>query len=225
MKYMPSREIEMFKKMPAILIICLLCWINYLSGQAPELTESERLAIMFNEVKDGIVFCYSDGSKTTGIFVSKDGWILTAGHKVDKDFPAAHRIHVKLTRGDDGEVFQSVKIISPPPDWDLLLFKIDYKPKFYFKRFKKPYLFQENWIFGFRISSGKVPSSAGYITHNTQLPKLLLTTAPVIGGNSGSPVLDRKGNVLGVLTRGYAFGDGFFIPSVVVKEYIKVNLK
>ena len=203
-----------------ILALCLPCWIS-LSAQVYERVESQELALMFNEVQNGIVYCYSDGSKTTGFFVSKDGWILTAGHKVDKDFPAAHPIHVKLTRENNSEVFQSTRIISPSPDWDLLLFKIDYKPKFYFKRFKRPFLFEENWIFGFRASSGKVPSNLGYITFNMAYPRLLLTTASAVSGNSGSPVLNRWGGVLGIVTKGYQFGDTLFIPSNIIKDYIK----
>lgn len=209
-----------------ILAVCLLfCTSQLYSGQALAFRESEKLALVFTKVKDGVVYCYSDGSKTTGIFVSKDGWVLTAGHKVDKDFPAAHPIHVKLTRETDGEVFRSVKIIIPPADWDLLLFKIDHKPKFYFKKFKRPFLFEENWVFGFRASSGKVPSSAGYVTFNMLDPRLLLTTASVVQGNSGSPVLNRWGAVLGIVIRGYDFGDGLFIPSNIIKDYIEKNLK
>ena len=209
-----------------ILVLCLLfCTTHLYSGQSHIPTESERLSVMFNRVANGIVYCYSGISKTTGIFVSKDGWILTAGHKVDRDFPTAHPIHVKLTREGDSTVFQSTQIIPPTPEWDLLLFKIDYKPKFYFKRFKRSYFFEENWVFGFRASSGKVPSGVGYVTFNMLYPNLLLTTASAVAGNSGSPVINRWGVVLGIVTKGYPFGDTLFIPSNIVKEYIKKNLK
>lgn len=187
--------------------------------------ESMALELMFNRVQKGIVYCESGGSKTTGIFVSKDGWILTAGHKVDKDFPMVHPIHVKLRRTPDAEVFKSTKILPPAGIWDLLLFKIDYKPKFYFKKFSKPFFLQENWVFGFRLGSGKVPSPAGYITNNMDFPILLLTTASVANGNSGSPVLNRYGAVLGITVKGYPFGDGLFISSQSVKKFIKENLK
>ncbi len=189
-------------------------------------SQSEYILLgdMFNKVERGIVYCYSNNSKTTGIFVSKDGWILTAGHKVDRDFPDAHPIYVKLERTNEAKTFKSTKILPVANGWDLLLFKIDYKPKFYFKRFIKPRLLQENWIFGFRLASGKVPSNLGYITHNVALPRLLLTTANSINGNSGSPVLSRKGEVLGILVQGYEWGDGFFISAVIVKVYIKESL-
>lgn len=219
----------MKKKKFVIFAFCLLfCVAYFYSGQLyerVESSESRELKLMFNHIKDGIVYCYSDGSKTTGFFVSKDGWILTAGHKVDRDFPAAHPIHIKLTREKDGKVFQSGEIISPVQNWDLLLFKIDYKPKFWFRRFSQPTLFEENWVFGFRAGSGKVPSSSGYVTFNRAHPSLLLTTAPTTRGNSGSPVLNRYGSVLGIVTKGYEFGDSLFIPSNTIKEFIKKNLK
>lgn len=210
-----------------ILIIGLLLCINNLGPvqlydlEATVFVEGLKLATMFRTVEDGIVYCYSGNSKTTGIFISKDGWILTAGHKVDRDFPSANPIYVKLTRTSSAEVYKSTKILPLAEGWDLLLFKIDFKPKFYFKRFVKFHLLQENWIFGFRLGSGKVPSGVGYITTNVIIPRLRLTTASSIAGNSGSPVLNRRGNVLGILVRGYEFGDSFFIPSVIVKEYIK----
>jgi len=188
-----------------------------------ENTEHHR---MFLRVEAGIVYCYSANSKTTGIFVSKDGWILTAGHKVDKDFPEAHVIHVKMNRtGKDLKIYKSTKIIPPQDDFDLVLFKIDYKPKFYFKKFRLPHKYEVNWVFGFRGESEKVPSPPGYITANLFRKDLLLSTASTCGGNSGSPVLSEGGEVLGVIVVGYAFGDSFFIPGEEVKKFIKENLQ
>ncbi len=132
---------------------------------------------------------------------------------------------MKLERNSKVHVYQSVKIATPSQEWDLLLFKIDYKPKFYFKKFRKPILLEENWIFGFRQSSGKVPSNPGYITTNVLYPKLYLSTATAVGGNSGSPVLSRWGHVLGIAVRSYAFGDTFFIPAHIIKKHIKETLR
>jgi hypothetical protein len=188
--------------------------------------ESEILQRLFSKVGNGIVYCYSNHSKTSGFFISKDGWAITAGHKVDRDFPEANIIYVKLDRTKDGQdVHKSTKIIPPQVELDLMLFKIDYKPKFYFKDFKKPHLYEENWIFGFRLSSNKVPSSSGFIATNKQYPRLLVTTASICPGNSGSPVINKKGEVLGVAILGYHFGDGYFIPGDRVKEFIEKKLK
>lgn len=207
-----------------ILVISLLFCINSsYPAQVYERVESQELSRMFNRVQDGIVFCYSGSSKTTGIFITKDGWVLTAGHKVDRDFPAANPIYVKLTRTTGAKVYKATKILPLAEGWDLLLFKIDYKPKFYFKGFEKSRPQQENWLFGFRMNSGKVVSGVGYISTDTKFPRLLLTTSPTISGNSGSPVLSRDGKVLGIITMAYTFGDGLFVPSSIVKVYIKLS--
>lgn len=220
----------MIKKITLLLIlllfVCSLSFSQFVNETKIQvLRESILLELMFHKVQRGIVFCHSGNSKTTGIFVSKDGWILTPRHKVDGDFPIVQTIYVKLQRTPNAEVFQSVEILPPTGIWDLLLFKIDYKPKFYFKKFAEPFLLQENWVFGFRYGSGKVPSSVGYIAINVDYPYLLLTTASVIHGNSGSPVLSRSGEVLGVVIKGHKYGDGLFISSKYVEEYIKENLK
>lgn len=214
-------------------LLCLGLLLMTLVGATPQVNidkvfieESETLQRLFSKLGKGIIYCYSNNSKTSGFFISKDGWIITAGHKVDRDFPEANIIYVKLDRTKEKQdVYKSVKIIPPQVELDLMLFKIDYKPKFYFKDFKKPHLYEENWVFGFRLGSNKVPSPSGFINTNKVYPRLLMTTAPICSGNSGSPVINRKGEVLGVLIRGYGFGDGYFIPGDRAKEFIKKRLK
>ena len=189
--------------------------------------ESNELHKMFCKVEKGIVYVYSGNSKTTGFAVSKDGWYITAGHKVDIDFPEANEIYVKLDRLlPKQEIFKTTQIIVPSPDLDLLLFKIDYKPEFYFKKFRKPMLYEEAWIFGFRGATNKVPSSVGYITTNVAKPSLLAISTDLVGGNSGSPIINRKGEVLGVGVKLFVVsGDGLFISGDIVKEYIDKNLR
>ena len=111
-------------------------------------------------------------------------------------------------------------------DWDLLLFKIDHKPKFYFRDFKDPSMWEENWILGFRTSSGKAVSSPGYVTFEVGYPRLVRTTARMTFGMSGGPVINRRGQILGVaIMINMVSLDGFFVPSSHVKKYIKDNLK
>ena len=189
------------------------------------ISESRLFTKVLAEIMHGIVYCYSGNSKTTGFFVSEDGWIITAGHKVDKDFPTAEKIFVKLNRIDGDKIFESERVVSPPQGYDLLLLKVDHKPKYYFKIFKDPYLFEENWIIGFRGVANICISPSGYATSNTAKPELYYTTASIYYGNSGSPVFNRKGEVLGVAVQGIPMGDGFFVPASVVEKYIKDTLE
>ena len=184
---------------------------------------------LFNTVIDGFFFCYRNDSKTTGFIVSKyDGegcWVMTAGHKVDPDFPIANEIHVKLSRAEDAEFFKSIKVIPPLKGYDLLLFKIPYKPEYHFEDFKDPYLFEENWIFGYRGNANLVPSSGGFVTTNMYKPHYYYSTAPILPGNSGSPVLNRKGEILGVAVEGIYGSDCMFVPASAAKEYLDKTLE
>ena len=192
--------------------------------------ESTKLLTMFHDVSPGIVYIYTGLSKATGFFVTKDGWILTAGHGVDYDFPEVGRVWVKFDRMYDSVVFEATEIIRPPLGVDLMLVKIDCKPKFFFKKFRRAVRFEEVWVFGFRGSSSKVPS-VGYMTWTTQSRVYQQCTANVNYGNSGSPVLNRSGAVVGLIVMGLkASHDGLLIPSTVIAQYlakngIKVELK
>jgi len=182
--------------------------------------ESTQLHNLFVKLMSGVVYCYSGSSKTTGFFVSKDGWILTAGHKVDRDFPRANKIHVIFNRHQTIEALESSNIIIAK-GLDLVAFKINHQPKFYFKEFRNPRLFEECWIFGFRGVADIVPSGPGYVTYNTHKPAMFYLTARIYFGNSGSPVINRKGEVLGVAVEGYKNWDTNFIPGKVVKTFIE----
>ena len=114
-------------------------------------------------------------------------------------------------------------MIAPPKPYDLLLIKINYKPKFYFRDFKPPYLFEENWIIGYRGVANICVSPPGYATTNTAKPHLYYTTADAFFGNSGSPVINRKGEVLGVAVEMFINGDGLFVPAQVVVKYLIEN--
>jgi len=181
--------------------------------------ESSLLHNLFIRLMPGIVYCYSGDSKTTGFFVSKDGWVVTAGHKVDRDFPKANEIHIIFNRHQTTEALKSNNIIIAK-GFDLLAFKINYQPKFYFKKFRNPHLFEECWIFGFRGVADLVPSGPGYVTYNIHKPAMFYLTARIYFGNSGSPVINRKGEVLGVAVEGYKNWDTNFIPGEVVKVFV-----
>lgn len=193
--------------------------------------ESDALYRMFVKVSEGLAYSYSDGSKTTATAVKKveDGtWFVTAQHKVDRDFPQSSVIDVKMERTREAKVHTSSKIIVPDErGLDLLLFFVPgLKTKHVFKKFRDPYLYEETWIFGFRGGADKVPGSPGYVTDYFANRKYAFSSASIWFGNSGSPVLNREGEVLGLAVRmAEDSTDSLFIPGKRVKEFIDKALK
>lgn len=191
--------------------------------------ESEQFLRLVLKLKDGIAQAYLDRSKVTCIAVSEDGWYLTNIHISDRTFIAALKILIAPDIIPDKNnriaTYESQQIIAHPY-LDLLLLKINYEPKFYFKDFKQPYLFEENWVLGFRYGSNKSLSNPGYVTENINpdYQRFLRTTAQVLPGNSGSAVINRKGQVLGIICVSF-MGDGGFFPAPVIEQFIKENIK
>lgn len=214
------------------LVVAVLLFVGVVYSQE-WVAESEELHKMFVRMSDGIVYCHSDRSKTTGIAVkrTKEGtWFVTAGHKADKDFPQSSKIDVKMDRGRKTKMYVSSNSSIVVPDereLDLMLFFVEgLRTKYVFKKFRAPYKYEENWVFGFRGGAGKVPGSVGYATEYFTDRAFAFTSASIWYGCSGAPVVNRWGIVLGLAVRmANQSTDGLFISGDVVKEFIDKALK
>lgn len=195
--------------------------------------ESESLYAMFVKMADGIVYCHSDRSKTTGVVVKKTStgsWVVTAGHKADKDFPQSSKIDVKANRQRGTKMYTSLEgsiVVPENRGLDLMMFFVKgLKTKYVFKRFRAPGIYEENWVFGFRGGAGKVPGSSGYVTEYFTDQDFVFTTASLWYGCSGAPVVNRQGVTLGLAVRmANQSTDGLFISGSVVKAFIDKVLK
>jgi S1-C subfamily serine protease len=131
----------------------------------------------------------------TGFFVSSDGEILTNNHVV------AGCRNLTIKEG------QTVQVISRDPASDLALVKADHKPDeiAVFRSGPAPRIGDTVVIFGFPLpgilsSEGNV--STGILSATTGLQndiRFVQISAPVQPGNSGGPVFDTSGHVIGVV--------------------------
>lgn len=220
------------KKLLCVAVVVLLFAGIFYAQQW--IRESEELYAMFRRIAYGIVYCHSDSSKTTAVAVKKtrEGtWFVTAGHKVDIDFPQASRISVKVDRKRGSKMYTSLEgsiIVPENRGLDLMLFFVEgLKTRYVFKKFKIPYEYEENWAFGFRGGAGKVPGSAGYVAGSFIDGRFVFTSSSAWYGCSGAPIVNREGEALGLVVRlaNVPATDGLFISGDVVREFIDKALK
>lgn len=140
-------------------------------------------------------------STGTGFFVNQSGSILTNHHVVD----GCQSISVKLVGGTS----ISATVAAMSPENDLALVQAEVRPES-FARFRPPQspaqMGEEVIAFGFPLMgllSSQGNLTRGDITATTGLRddiRFLQISAPIQPGNSGGPLLDSAGRVVGIVT-------------------------
>src|SRR5512138_159706 len=169
----------------------------------------------------------------TGFFISPDGYILTNNHMVEKD--KTTRVTVTTTAGDDYEA----KIIGNDPGTDLALLKIEAKGMPFAELGDSSLTKVGEWVLAIgnplgldnTVTAGIV-SYKGRSIDTQSYQDFIQTDAAINRGNSGGPLINMKGEVIGItssiLTSGFGgggnIGIGFAIPSDIAKKVV-VELK
>ncbi|WP_034631275.1 S1C family serine protease [Desulfotruncus alcoholivorax] len=158
----------------------------------------------------------------SGFIISKDGYILTNEHVID----GADKIMVTV-QGDQKDY--QAKLIGADYDLDLAILKIDKKGDIpYLKLGDSEKIEVGNWViaignpFGFdhTVTVGVISAKGRPVPVEGRYYKnLLQTDAAINPGNSGGPLLNLKGEVIGINTAvAQAQGIGFAIPTSTVKD-------
>ena len=162
------------------------------------------------------------GSLGSGFITSENGYVVTNNHVID----GADEIFVKLS---DGEEY-SAKLVGTSPEVDIAVLKINSNKTF------KPLRFANsdnikigNWAIAFgnplglnsSMTVGVIGASGRSSLGIEQVEKFIQTEAAVNQGNSGGPLLNINGDVVGVNTaiyspNGGSVGLSFAIPSNLV---------
>lgn len=189
----------------------------------------KNIQALVEELGQAIVVVKTPGGLGTGWFVNQDGYILTNNHVIANERSVSVTMFHKKGKGFGKKVFKKVRIVALNDDLDLALLKIEEKidipyPQLYLGDSTKLKVGDKVFSVGNPMGLER-STSEGIISKaaRNQGGRLYLqTTAPIAPGNSGGPLFNERGEVIGIVNMGYIFFDGlgFAIPSKYIKEFL-----
>lgn len=166
----------------------------------------------------------------SGVIISKDGYIVTNNHVIDK----ADKIKVVL---DDKRSYEA-KLVGKDPTTDLALLKID-SDNLHFVRYGNSDIVKVGeWVLAVgnpfdltsTVTAGIVSAKARNINilrskENLAIESFIQTDAAVNPGNSGGALVNLRGELIGINTaiatpNGSFAGYSFAVPVNIVKKVI-----
>ena len=159
----------------------------------------------------------------SGFIVSPDGYIVTNAHVVD----GANEVTVRLT---DRREF-TAKVIGTDKRTDIALIKIDAKNLPALDLSNPPAPRQGEWViaigspFGFENSvSAGIVSGVHRALPGGQMTPFIQTDVAVNPGNSGGPLLNTAGQVVGVNSQIYSRSGGYMGVSFAIPADVAANV-
>ena len=159
--------------------------------------------------------------QATGVFI-RDDLILTAGHLVD-DISDANVFTV------DGKEYKA-KGWYLETEADIGFIEVDTNDVESTLFFDSAKLSEDVWVYGnpygvFPILTKGIVSAIGVYDSYSDTKNMIIIDAAANAGNSGSPVFDRYGNILGIFSWHYAYpateGMNYFVRAEVIEAILK----
>ena len=159
----------------------------------------------------------------SGVVITDDGELLTNHHVVDR----ASRIRCQLS---DGSSYDA-EVIGKDKDLDIALLKLQAPSGTVFRLASLSNRHMEvgevvlamgaPWGLARSVSLGIISCNDRYLDGAGDYTLWYQTDAAISPGNSGGPLVDTRGEVVGVNARGNIFGDqAFTIPSATILELL-----
>ena len=205
-----------------------ICVKSFTSNDTCDIYEKNILKVV--EIKttdDNNLWGYA-----TGFFVDKNGTILTNKHVVfnSKTNNKFNIIKVRLASED---VWLDAIVEEISQIEDLAKIKISNKTPHYFNVTKKCFNGESVFTignpngFGLSFTSGVVSSSDRIVIHKDHSIKTIQTTFVINEGNSGGPVFNEKGELLGIISfrlrdrnEDVIQGVSFALPASTIAEFL-----
>ena len=210
---------------------------NFVEGSIAEVADkvSKSVVSIVTSTKTTDFFGQSQNSSAagTGIIVTEDGYILTNKHVID----GANKVTVVL---DDGTTYENVKVVATDPLNDVAYLKIDNVSGLTAAKLgdsKTLSVGQQVIAIGNALGQYQNTVTSGIISgvgrsvtasdgtgYNTEtLTDMIQTDAAINSGNSGGPLVNAAGEVIGINTATSTSAEnmGFAIPISSVKGMLQ----
>ncbi len=189
----------------------------------------KELAEQFGE---GVVLVQTPGGLGSGFIINDRGYCVTNYHVVEKETRISCVLFHKNKTGDfERRKIEDVKIIALNPFFDLALLQIPEQKDF---KFTTVFLSDESaptregdevFAIGNPLGLERSVSQGIVSTKNRDFEGIVYiqTTTQISPGNSGGPLFDNRGQVIGVTNMKLLGGEGlnFAIPIAYVKHFLK----
>jgi serine protease Do len=176
-------------------------------------------------VKDQLLRIFPVEGVGSGVIIDKKGYILTNNHVIEK----ANKLKVTTT---DGNIYDGI-VVGTDPITDLAIIKIESKDALSYAELGNSDELKIGQIviaignpFGLdggpSVTAGIISSLSRKLQFERGIMELVQTDASINPGNSGGPLINTKGQVIGINTAKmpYAQGIGFAVPINVAKLII-----
>src|SRR2546426_4540364 len=197
---------------PALLpLLAIQFFFIYQTQAAAQTTSSTSWVKIIQDTSLAIVVIETDTGLGSGFLVNSNGTVVTNHHVIAR----AKEITIKLT---NGETYRRVYLLSQDETRDIAILRIEASdvPTLKLGNSNQTKVGEEVLLIGAprgldqTVSNGII-SGIRILDDGT---KVIQTTAPASPGSSGGPLLDRLGNVIGILTFSVVAGQNlnFAIP-------------
>ena len=165
---------------------------------------------------------YPDEVIGSGFFIDRRGYILTNHHvinsEVDPKDKGYSRLYIRLSESPAGERIPA-KVIGYDPTFDIALIKTEINPPYIFGGYGGEQVSPGDKIFAIGSPAGLEKTiTSGIVSamgrHLLQMGDIMQVDVPLNPGNSGGPMLDDEGDVIGIGFAGLAQFQGlnFAVP-------------
>jgi|CXWL01.1.fsa_nt_gi S1-C subfamily serine protease len=186
--------------------------------------EPDVIAQIFEKKSDAVVLIAvgsPQGDRLgSGFFISRDGKVVTNYHLIN----GAHKIAVKLK---NGSAFIPIKIINLDPAKDIAVIQINASSPTYFVMGDSNAVIVGQRVLTIGNPRGLENTVSDGLISSIRLDnfgmKIFQISVPLSNGSSGGPLIDFKGEVMGITTASMSGGENlnFAVPI----NYVRILLK